>query len=400
MRSNIARYSFSLILIHWVLALTIFVMLGLGWYIQYIPSTTQSRSFLLDLHMSLGLTSGLLLSIQIFLRIVFKPPSFPNEFPQWQRLLAHALYALIYLSFTLILISGYLQAVFNATHLQFWGIPLPVWGVVDVTLAGFFEAVHGVTAVVLVGLIFVHVGVVGLNIFKYPGIATRMLLGMQESPDSHGSEESPILSKIAQSLARNLRLFGWIAFWLQLVLALICGVLLEFATSGRAFSPAAAGGFGDAIYWGVVGFLLLWLAIPLAFYCTRAARKILARPDDYLNKIGVTSLRFLLASLLIGFLGVIIAFIGVALSISLLIVKTVSQPPGIAITDPSKIVRALDVFILIVNFNLLVAHFVGVVVALWLVLGVSSARLKYRSASRPSLPRAPSEAIRQFPTTQ
>jgi cytochrome b561 len=281
MPSNIARYSFSLILIHWALALTIFVMLGLGWYIQYIPPTTQSRSFLLDLHMSLGLTSGLLLSIQIFLRIVFKPPSFPNEFPQWQGLLAHALYALIYLSFTLILISGYLQAVFNATHLQFWGIPLPVWGVVDVTLAGFFEAVHGVTAVVLVGLIFVHVGVVGLNIFKYPGIATRMLLGTQESPDSHGSEESPILSKIAQRLARNLRLFGWIAFWLQLVLALICGVLLEFATSGRAFSPAAAGGFGDAIYWGVVGFLLLWLAIPLAFYWTRAARKILARPDDY-----------------------------------------------------------------------------------------------------------------------
>ncbi len=179
MSSNIARYSFSLILIHWVLAFAIVVMLGLGWYIQYILPTTQSRSFLLDLHISLGLTSALLLSIQIFLRIVFKPPSFPNEFPKWQRLLAYVLYALIYVSFTLILISGYLQAVFNAMHMQFWGIPLPVWGVVDVTLARFFGAAHGVAAVVLVGLIFVHVGVVGLNIFKYPGIATRMLLGTQ-----------------------------------------------------------------------------------------------------------------------------------------------------------------------------------------------------------------------------
>ena len=211
---------------------------------------------------------------------------------------------------------------------------------------------------------------------------------------------SPIAYKIAQNLAKKLRLFGWIAFWLQLVLALICAVLLEIATSGRAFSPAAAGGFGDAIYWGVVGFLLLWLAIPLAFYCTRAARKILARPDAYLNKIGVTSFWFLLASLLIGFLGVFIAFIGVALSISLLIVKTVSQPPGIAITDPSKIVRALDVFILIVNFDLLVAHFIGVGVALWLIIGVPSARLKYISASmRSTLPSAPSEAIRQPPMT-
>jgi Protein of unknown function (DUF3611) len=52
------------------------------------------------------------------------------------------------------------------------------------------------------------------------------------------------------------------------------------------------------------------------------------------------------------------------------LVKTVSQPPGIAITDPSKIVRALDVFILIVNFDLLVAHFIGVGTALWLIINV------------------------------
>jgi hypothetical protein len=215
-----------------------------------------------------------------------------------------------------------------------------------------------------------------------------------------GETGSPIASKIAQNLAKNLRLFGWIAFWLQSILALICGVLLEIATSGRAFSPAAAGGFGDAIYWGVVGFLLLWLAIPLAFYCTRASRNILARPDAYLNKIGVTSFWFLLASLLIGLLGVFIAFIGVALSISLLVVKTVSQPPGIAITDPSKIVRALDVFILIVNFDLLMAHFIGLGTALWLVISVPAARLKYISTSmRSTLPSVPSEVIGQSRTT-
>jgi hypothetical protein len=173
---------------------------------------------------------------------------------------------------------------------------------------GFFVSTS-VTAFVLVGLIFAHIGILGLNIFEHPGIASRMLPFGAQKPREPGS---PIAYKIAQNLAKKLRLFGWIAFWLQLVLALICGVLLEIATSGRAFSPAAAGGFGDAIYWGVVGFLLLWLAIPLAFYCTRAARKILARPDAYSNKIGVTSFRFLLASLLIGFLGVFIAFISLS----------------------------------------------------------------------------------------
>ena len=343
------------------------------------------HSFLLNLHMSCGIIIAILIFIQFFLRIIVKPPSYPNEFPGWQKILGRTLYILIYVSVVLMLTSGYLQAIFSGTTVAFWGAPLPSWGAVDLPTAEFFGSAHRVMAFVLVGLIFAHIGIVGLNMFKHPGIASRMLLlGAQEI----GEKGSPIGSKIAQNLAKNLRLFGWIAFWLQLVLALICGVLLEFATSGRAFSPAAAGGFGDAIYWGVVGFLLLWLAIPLAFYWTRAARKILARPDDYLNKIGVTSFWFLLASLLIGFLGVFIAFIGVALSISLLIAKTVSQPPGIAITDPSKIVRALDVFILIVNFDLLVAHFIGVCTALWLVIRVPSARLKYISTSRQSMLRA------------
>ncbi|HEY7987531.1 MAG TPA: DUF3611 family protein [Methylophilaceae bacterium] len=380
MRSNTARYSFPLILIHWSLALTLSISLGLGWSLQYAPKlSSQMHTFLLNLHVSCGITIAILIFIQFFLRIIVKPPSYPNEFPGWQKILGRTFYILIYVSVVLMLTSGYLQAIFNGTAVQFWGTPLPSWGAEDLPTAEFFGSVHQALAFVLVGLIFAHIGVVGLNVSKHPEIASRMLLLGAQEP---GEQGSPIGSKIAQNLAKNLRLCGWIAFWLQLVLALICGVLLEFATSGRAFSPATAGGFGDAIYWGVVGFLLLWLAIPLAFYYTRAARKILGRPDYYLNKVGVTSFWFLVAGLFIGLLGVFTAFIGVALSISLLIAKTVSQPPGIAITDPSKIVRALDVFILIVNFNLLVAHFIGVCTALWLVIRVPSARLKYISTSR------------------
>jgi hypothetical protein len=120
----------------------------------------------------------------------------------------------------------------------------------------------------------------------------------------------------------------------------------------------------------------------LAFYYTRAARKIASKPDSYLSKRGLTAFWFLLAGLIISLLGILVSFVGVALSISLLIAKTVSQPPGIAITDPSKIIRALDVFILLVNCNLLMAHFIGAGTALWLGLSVSSARLKFVTIAR------------------
>ena len=104
--------------------------------------------------------------------------------------------------------------------------------------------------------------------------------------------------------------------------AVFTALLLEFATSGRAFSFGASG-FGDAIYWGADGLLLL-LAVFLAFYYTRAARKIASKSDYYLSKRGLITFWFLLAGLIISLLGILVSFVGVALSISLLIAKTVS----------------------------------------------------------------------------
>jgi hypothetical protein len=109
-------------------------------------------------------------------------------------------------------------------------------------------------------------------------------LGVQESQELVLDETKSLMaSKIVQRLAKNLRLFGWIGFWLQFVLAFISALLLAFATTGRAFSPGSAW-FGDATYWGGYGFLLLCFAVLLAFYYTRAARKVVSRPDSYFSQ--------------------------------------------------------------------------------------------------------------------
>jgi len=160
------------------------------------------------------------------------------------------------------------------------------------------------------------------------------------------------------------------------VLALIIALLLVFASSGTAFSPSKAG-FGDAIYWAYVGFMFLCPAVVLAFYYTRASRNVVASPTAYLVHDKRIAFWYLWAGLILGQLGIFVSFVGVALSISLLVVKTISQPPGIAITDPNNIIRALDVFVLISNFMLLIAHFAGVVTALWLGFCVAKARVDF-----------------------
>jgi hypothetical protein len=49
------------------------------------------------------------------------------------------------------------------------------------------------------------------------------------------------------------------------------------------------------------------------------------------------------------------------------VAKTISQPPGVAILDPNKIVRAIDVFVVLANIALIAAHLVGTVIAFWLL---------------------------------
>ncbi|MGH6812057.1 MAG: DUF3611 family protein, partial [Methylocella sp.] len=231
---------------------------------------------------------------------------------------------------------------------------------------------------VLVGSIFVHVCIGAPNIIKQPGIETPMPpVGAQESRDlALGEMKSLIAYRTAERLGKNLRLFGWIGFWLQVVLAFISALLLAFAASGRAFNPGQAG-FSDAISWGSFGLLLLCFAVLLAFCYTRAARKVVARPESYFNQKNRAAFWFLSTGMLTGILGVIISFIGLVLSINLTIAKTISVPPGIMMMDPNQIIRALDIITLLMNFILLMAHFIGTVITLFLRVRVSKACREY-----------------------
>lgn len=394
MRPDIARYNFFLMVL-WSLAL-----LGLGRSAEYAEQPT--RMFLQDLHVSLGLVGAISIVVQIVLRTIF-PPTYPARCPRWLKTIGYISEYVAYVSFVAMAGSGVLWTVFRGTPLQFFGAALPVFDIVDrplvellgpilgaplrasgadeVMSSAFFRDAHRLMAFVLAGSIFARIGVAVLSRFTRSGATAPAPHVVPRASGEREEAPSSPESKPAQSLATKLRVFGWIEFWLQLVLALVSALLLQFSTSGRAFSPGSSG-LGDAIYWSFYGFLLLCAADALAFYYTRAANKIVSRPSYYLSEARKTAFWFLYLGLLTGMSGIFISFTGVSLSILLLIAKTVSQPPGIAITDPNKIVRALDVFILLVNFNLLIAHFIGTGATLWLGVGALNARLRYASTRR------------------
>jgi hypothetical protein len=337
----------------------------------------------------------LLIFIQLLLLLFFRPRVFREGLPLWGKMLHGGLYILIYTSLIATIVSGYFQIAFGPTPISFWGVLLPEWGAADAALADFSRAAHGVGSYVLLASILAHIGVAGINMLRRPRTETPpaaveletgrnvVLIEQNTGAASKTAQNTQVISKIAQGLARNMRLLGWIQFWAQLLLVFVSAMLLAFATSGRAFSPSESG-FGDAIYWGNYGFLLLCFAVLLAFYYTKAAGNMVLRPAFFFAPKRPRGFWFLRLGLAIGLLGVFISFIGVGLSLSLLVAKTVSQPPGIAITDPNKIIRALDVFVLLVNFILLVGHFIGSGATLLLDIQASKARRKY-AAMRISL---------------
>ncbi|MBW4649345.1 MAG: DUF3611 family protein [Kastovskya adunca ATA6-11-RM4] len=183
---------------------------------------------------------------------------------------------------------------------------------------------------------------------------------METKPDSN-SPVAPLLEDIAEKL----RLTGWIAFWVQLGLAVASGLSLLYAQIGIGFAAEESPGLGIGIFWAVCGILALAFAVYLAFRYTRIAR-LLRSPLSQVRPSKAETTKLVRLGLIVGLVGIFLNLLGASFTLSVLVAKTVSQPPGVAITDPYKIVRTLDVFVAVANVNGIGAHFFGTIASLWL----------------------------------
>lgn len=155
--STIQRFFFTAI--QWILVLLIFVLIGLGWYLQYLPQTAPERSLFVNLHISLGLTGAILLGFQILFWLIFGSLSLPVAILRSHGSVTRNLYILIYVCVAIIGISGFLQAIAGATPLEFWGLPIPVWKAENPDLAVLYRALHQVSALALTVLVVILAGV-------------------------------------------------------------------------------------------------------------------------------------------------------------------------------------------------------------------------------------------------
>ena len=167
-----------------------------------------------------------------------------------------------------------------------------------------------------------------------------------------------------RSVATALRAVGWLSFWLQLGLGVVVALALLSAISGRGFTDTTAAA-NVGIFWAIASIVTLLINLFQSFRYTRMARQF-RNPDTSQPPKKNDTVQVVRWSLLIAIVGVTVALLGGGSAIGIMLAKAIALPQGVAIYDPNRIIRAMDILVAGANLVAIAAHFVALVMNLWL----------------------------------
>ncbi|MGR8921374.1 MAG: cytochrome b [Gammaproteobacteria bacterium] len=175
MNAGPKKYTGTAIALHWVSALAVFGLIGLGWFMVDLPKGPD-RGYFFALHKSIGLSVFVLVVLRIAWRIRHLPPALPKEVPLWQRALARVVHLAFYALLLVQPVSGYLSSSFSGYKTRWFGLPLPHWGWRDAPLNELFTEIHVIGSIALVVLVAIHVlGVLSHLLGGQATLVRRML---------------------------------------------------------------------------------------------------------------------------------------------------------------------------------------------------------------------------------
>jgi cytochrome b561 len=163
---EIQRYSTPAIIIHWLMAILIIAMIGLGLYMTGLEKGSDERSWFFGLHKSIGLTLALLAIIRLAWKMLSTSPALPDYVAPLQKKMATATHHLLYLMMFIQPVSGYISSSFSGYKTKFWGIPLPHWGSKQPELNELFTEIHEISAFCLIALLVMHFAGVFYHLHK------------------------------------------------------------------------------------------------------------------------------------------------------------------------------------------------------------------------------------------
>ena len=157
------RYTKMAIVLHWLIAIGIFAMFALGWYMSELPKeapkqiaydlfdwgiytwqlaeAASPRTFYFNLHKSIGVTILALIIIRVLWRITHRPPALLTSYKTWERKLATGTHHLLYLLMVALPLSGLIMAVSSKYGVKWFGIDF-IGGLDNTQLREAFKEVY------------------------------------------------------------------------------------------------------------------------------------------------------------------------------------------------------------------------------------------------------------------
>jgi cytochrome b561 len=364
---------------YWIVALLTLAQIGIGWSLGHLPEGSQSAEITLWIHVALGIGLTALVIVVPLWRLFTRLTDYPPPRPHWLQLSLRVSESVLFVLLLLTVLTGYLSWTLIGGATPGWTQWLPSWVSLGRHAGTLLNRWHEISAIavavpILATLVLLTWGALQGHRMPHLIPSHRRLLGATAPTVASGAEpEAPLAEGLlanGRALGRRLRVFGAIAFWVQLCLGLIAALLLFVTTSSSYYeehAPTLPFGFSwaEGLIWAYLSLGMLALTL-VGFYSCMLLASHLKRGE--MLEVGAASVKRLVSAINLGSaLGVTLSILGTGFSIALLISKTVAEPPGIAITDPQAIVRAVDVFVLLANFDIVVAHFFGIMICLWIL---------------------------------
>ena len=178
MNQSVARYTKIAIILHGLIALGIFAMFALGWYMDEIPKDAAKqaafdlfdlgvmtwnmaepvspRTFYFNLHKSIGVTLFALIAFRIYWRITHRPPAMLASYKPWETKLATAVHHGLYLLMIAMPLTGLIMAINSKYGVMWFGVDL-IAGLDNKDAREMFKEAHEIVGTILVLAIIVHI---------------------------------------------------------------------------------------------------------------------------------------------------------------------------------------------------------------------------------------------------
>lgn len=150
------RYTGTAIAFHWLLALALFGLFGMGLYMTGL-SMSPTRLKLYNWHKWAGVTVLALSLLRLAWRLTHRPPA-GVAMPAWQARVAHAAHVALYILFFAVPLAGWAYSSAAGFPVVWFGVlPLPDLIAPDRELAEAIKPLHKYLAYAMAAIVVVHV---------------------------------------------------------------------------------------------------------------------------------------------------------------------------------------------------------------------------------------------------